>query len=147
MKRLLSLLIFGIFSLQAADNPMQSINDWKDVEPFAGEVVVYSSHPKSYRFSGKCFQIEGLNVGFVSTLVNEWNTGEEGYNMRRFLKKGEVPGNCALVNSLIKGADINMRKANQHEKAMILAALDRDEAELDYMFFHEKRFRAKLAEE
>lgn len=131
-----------------------SINDASDVEPFRGQVVVYTCEEDALS-SRNAYPVgrEGeLHAGIVSECMHAYADGFEkqaGYDINTLIKKDAVDVSCSLINRWITGENIKMRKASVEEKAQILAALDKNVAKIEYAAVSlelEQAYRKKLTE-
>lgn len=122
----------------AMDNPMQSITEWKQVAPFAGNVVAYTATTNYLDNKRNAYQLSSssLNYGYVSNTLNSGRHGGIGYNLYQLLKKEAVSSNTVLTDDTVNQGSVCMRHVTPQEAGDILAAIRSNEA----IFVTEKKY-------
>lgn len=109
----------------------QPINNWKDVEPFAGKIVAYKAMTcyfvSEYQYSLPADS--SIIYGYIERQTTEWITDEEGYGLVRFYKKDGIRSNIALIDSQLKGAFLHMKIPTSSEKTELLQAVRSNKAD------------------
>ena len=120
-----------------SDGPIRS---WREVERFAGKVVIYSAQLPLFTDKGYAIKPENkaLMAGYIFRMpwtCKDGNGYGKGYAMGRLVQKNAPPSYCALVNSVIKeeGA-IPMREATPEERQLILILVKEGAAHFEHMF-------------
>ena len=87
-----------------------------------------------------------IHYSIVNTRPLNWDCGEIGYKMSLLKYKKEVAGAKALIDSMLKSANMKMRLATEVELETIYKIIETDRAEFEYIFDKDLVLR-KLAEQ
>jgi hypothetical protein len=131
---------FGMQNNAQCADKMVKISVWKDVIPFANKIVAYTTDSYYYSWKEDGYLINGntLNYGLIDADKTDWRERETGFKMSQLQKKESGAGTKALVDSLLKDANLYMRLINKDEINKIREAIKADAANFEYCFDKEK---------
>lgn len=135
---MLSLKSYGFILLitlmqisNAMQNDMTQIISWRDIQPFAGSLVTYTT-PTHYFTLGVKNPInnnEQVHYGYIEEEPTYYDhISETGYKMLQLLAPEQFAGACSLTDSTLKNSNMRMRKSIAEEILQICKALATNKA-------------------
>jgi hypothetical protein len=92
---------------------MQHVQQWKEMHPYAGSLVVFKASSDYLGKSGwgeeySLYPDSSLKVGVVGKKIGDWGRGKDakGYNLCMLLLSGEAWSRCVLSLSQAKFSDL-----------------------------------------